>query len=60
MHGLPLGPVDPILQVQESSAELEVGELERVGHIRQVVAATVLEYVPSLQLVHCKVPVLFL
>ena len=63
MHAPPFGPVKPALQVQAASAELEIGELELVGHARHVsavVAATTAEYVPAAQSVHRAMPVTIL
>ena len=51
------------MQVQVARAELEIGELELVGHPRQVVATvapTVAEYVLAVQSVHAAVPVVIL
>lgn len=48
------------MHVQAATAELEIGELELVGHPRQVVATvapTVVEYVPAVQSVHAALPV---
>jgi hypothetical protein len=55
VHVPPSGPVCPTLQVQEVATELGLGELELVGHTIHavpVVAPTVVEYVPAVQLVH--------
>ena len=60
VHGPPFGPENPTLHVQAARAELEVGELELVGQARQVVAPTVVEYVPVSQLVHVTEPVVVL
>ena len=52
-----------MLHVQAARAELAVGELELVGQARQVVATvapTVVEYVPTPQLVHVTEPVVVL
>ena len=62
-HTPPSGPVNPTLQVQEARAGLAIGELELVGHARQVVATvapTVVEYVPAPQSVHTSLPVAIL
>ena len=48
VHGPPLGPVYPTLQMQAVTAVLEMGELLFVGHDKQVVifrAPSVAEYV---------------
>jgi len=50
VHVPPLGPVYPMLQVQEVTAGLEMGELVFAGHDKQVVrfdAPTVVEYFPT-------------
>jgi hypothetical protein len=63
VHAPPFGPVNPTLHVQAATAELEVGELELVGHPRQVVATvapTVAENIPAAQSVHAAVPVAIL
>jgi hypothetical protein len=63
VHVPPLGPVKPALQVQAVRAALASGELELVGHPRQVVstvAPTVVEYVPTAQLRHRDGPVVIL
>ena len=63
VHVPPLGPVKPALQVQAISTELAIGELEPVGHPRQVVAtvaALVVEYFAAAQSVHTAVPVTIL
>ncbi len=63
VHVPPFGPVKPTLHVQAASAELEIGELELVGHARQAVASvapTVVEYVPAAQSVHTAEPVAIL
>ena len=63
MHVPPSRPVNPTLHVQAASAELEIGELELVGHARHVsavVAATTAEYVPAAQSVHRAMPVTIL
>ncbi len=60
VHVSPFGPVKPMLQVQAATAELEIGELEPVGHAIHVVATvapTVVEYVPPPQSVHAALPV---
>jgi len=60
VHVPPSGPEKPVLQVQAASTELEIGELELVGHARQAAAAvapTVVEYVPAAQSVHTTLPV---
>ncbi len=46
-HGPPFGPVNPILQVQEVTAGLEMGELVFSGQFKQVIrldAVSVVEY----------------
>ncbi len=63
VHGPPSGPVNPTLHIQAVRATLDIGELELVGHARQVaatVAPTVAEYVPAAQSVHAAVPVAIL
>jgi hypothetical protein len=63
VHAPPSGPVNPTLQVQAVRATLEIGELELVGHPMQVVvtvAPTVVEYVPTAQLVQVAMPVVVL
>jgi len=64
VHGPdPSGPEKPTLHVQAARAELEIGELELVGHAKQVaaaVAAVVAKYVPAAQLAHAALPVAFL
>ena len=63
VHGPPLGPVNPTLQVQAMRVKLAIGELELVGHVRQVVATvapTVVEYVPAPQSVQTALPVAIL
>ena len=60
VHGPPIGPVDPALHVQAARTELEIGELEFVGHAMHVVAIvapTVVEYVPAPQSVQTALPV---
>jgi hypothetical protein len=59
VHVPPFGPVKPALQVQAVSAELEIGELELVGHATHVatpVAATAVEYVFPPQVLHVALP----
>ena len=49
-HGPPFGPVNPILQVQEVTTGLEMGELVATGQFKQVIrldAASVVEYFPT-------------
>jgi hypothetical protein len=49
--------------LQAAGAELEIGELELAGHARQVaiaVAATAVEYMLAVQVVHVAVPVVVL
>jgi len=53
-------PYVPSLHVQAPRDELELGELELVGHARQVVAPTFVEYVPAMQFMHDTLPVVFL
>ncbi len=56
-------PYVPALHVQAARAELEIGELELVGHARQAVAAVapvIVKYVPAAQSVHTAVPVVVL
>ena len=53
----------PTLHVQEVATELGLGELELLGHARQVAAAeapTVVEYVPAAQSVQTALPVAIL
>jgi hypothetical protein len=60
VHVPPSGPEKPTLHVQAARAELEIGELELVGHPIQVVATvapTVVENVPAPQSVHATLPV---
>jgi len=60
VHVPPFGPVNPTLHVQAARAELEIGELELVGHARHVAAtveATAAEYFAVAQSVHDAVPV---
>jgi hypothetical protein len=57
VHVPPFGPVKPTLHVQAARAELEIGELELVGHARQAVAPTVVEYFPASQSMHITLPV---
>ena len=63
-HGpVPSGPEKPTLHVQAARAELELGELELVGHARQAAAAvapTVVETVPAPQSLHAALPVAIL
>ena len=50
VHGPPLGPEYPTLQMQDVTAVLEMGELVFAGHDKQVVrfgALTVAEYVET-------------
>ena len=63
VHVPPSGPVYPTLQVQEVATELGLGELELVGHaihVVPIVAPTVVEYVPAVQLEHTALPVALL
>ncbi len=63
VHVPPFGPVKPMLHVQAARAELEIGELELVGHARQAVATVapvVVKYVPAAQSVHAAEPVAIL
>ena len=60
VHVPPSEPVYPKLHLQAASAELVLGEVELPGHVRQVVAATIPEYVPAAQLVHATLPVVVL
>jgi hypothetical protein len=63
VHVPPLGPVNPALQVHAATAELEIGELELVGHARHVAAAVApvaAEYFAAAQSVHRAVPVMIL
>ena len=64
VHGPdPSGPVDPALHMQAATDVLALGELELLGHARQVaaaVAAVVVEYVPAAQSVHAAEPVAIL
>jgi hypothetical protein len=63
VHTPPFGPVKPTLHVQAASAELEIGELELVGHARQAVATVapvVVKYVPAAQSVQTAEPVAIL
>ena len=61
VHGPdPSGPEKPTLHVQAATAELAIGELELVGHVRQVAAAeapVVVKYVPAAQSKHTALPV---
>ena len=60
VHEPPSGPVNPTLQVQAARAVLGLGELELLGHARQVAAAeapVVVKYVPAAQSVHAAEPV---
>ena len=61
VHGPdPSGPEKPTLHVQAATAELEIAELELVGHVTQVATAeapTVVEYVPVVQSAHAALPV---
>ena len=61
VHGPdPSGPEKPTLHVQAATAELAMGELELVGHARQVAAAeapVVVKYVPAAQSKHTALPV---
>jgi hypothetical protein len=59
----PSGPEKPTLHVQAARAELEIGELELVGHATQVAAAVapvVAKYVPAEQSVQTALPVVVL
>jgi hypothetical protein len=59
VHGPPLGPIDPVLQVQLVKAALPAGELEFDGQARHVELAdapTAVEYVPAPQSVQVAVP----
>ena len=60
VHVPPSEPVYPKLHLQAASAELVLGEVELPGHVRQVVAATIPEYVPAAQSVHAALPVVVL
>jgi hypothetical protein len=66
MHAVqepPSGPVNPTLHVQAARAELEIGELELVGHARQavaIVAPVVVKYVPAAQSLHTALPMAIL
>ena len=60
VHVPPSGPVCPILHVQAVRAGLALGELELLGHVRQVaasVAPTVVEYFAAAQSLHAAPPV---
>ncbi len=62
-HTPPFGPVNPALQAQAATAELVVGDMVLTGHVTQVaaaVAAVVVEYVPTPQLLHAALPVAIL
>jgi hypothetical protein len=55
VHGPPLAPDEPALQMQAVSNELEAGEYELAGHATHTldtVAPAVTEYVPAVQFVH--------
>ncbi len=63
VHAPPSGPVHPALHVQAARAELAIGELELLGHARQVAASeapVATEYVPAAQFVHASEPVALL
>jgi hypothetical protein len=51
VHRPPSGPEEPVLHVQLVKTELPAGELEFVGQVMQVIAATAVEYVPAPQAV---------
>ena len=52
VHEPPFGPVKPMLHVQAARAELEIGELELVGHAVHVAVPFVLLYFPATQAEH--------
>jgi hypothetical protein len=55
--------VNPALQVQAVMTELDAAELEFVGHVKHtddVLAPTVVEYVPTPQSVHATLPLVVL
>lgn len=62
-HTPPSGPVNPALQIQATTSVLDVAEFEFVGHVKHtddVLAPTVVEYVPTPQSVHAALPLLVL
>jgi hypothetical protein len=55
--------VNPALHVQAAMTELDAAELEFVGHVKHtddVLAPTVVEYVPTPQSVHAALPLVVL
>ena len=59
----PSGPLYPALQVQSTTASLELGDLELPGHVTQVAAAVApveAEYVPTPQLLQVALPLAIL
>ena len=52
VHTPPSGPVNPTLHVQAARAELEIGEMELVGHAWHRLAPSTILYFPAAQAVH--------
>jgi hypothetical protein len=52
VHGPPVGPVDPELQVQVVTEVLPEGEFDLEGHARQLVCPVSIPYLPVSQTVH--------
>jgi hypothetical protein len=62
-HGPPSGPVNPALQPQAETAELDAGEMLFAGHathVNAVVAAVAAEYIPVPQSLHAALPLAIL